>query len=92
MIWDVAAGRVLHDFTGHQYVIHGLVWISEHILCSYSVDGNIRVWNVTQSPPSAPTPASQQQELAAYSISSPMKIVHLGKGNRETLACIAASD
>ena len=89
MIWDVAAGRVLHDFTGHQYVIHGLVWISEHILCSYSADGNIRVWNVTQS--STSTPASQQ-ELAAYSISSPMKIVQLGKGNRETLACIAASD
>ena len=94
IVWDVAGGRILHDYAGHQCVVHGLVWISEHVLCSYSADGNIRVWNVSQPSTSSSTPALQlqQQELAAYQIASPAKIVHLGRGNRDSLVCIAASD
>lgn len=89
-IWDVAAGSILHDYAGHHDVIHGLVWISENVLGSYSADGNIRVWNVTQH--SFPPSQQSQQELASYSVSAPTKIVHLGRGNQSTLVCIAASD
>ncbi|XP_057365872.1 TAF5-like RNA polymerase II p300/CBP-associated factor-associated factor 65 kDa subunit 5L [Daphnia carinata] len=89
-VWDVAAGSILHDYAGHHDVIHGLVWISESVLASYSADGNIRVWNVTQH--SVPSSQLSQQEIASYSVSSPTKIVHLGRGNQSTLVCIAASD
>lgn len=91
-VWDVAAGSVLHDFSGHHDVVHGLVWISEKVLGSYSADGNIRVWNVTQ--PSNLLPPSQpaQQEFASYSVPSPTKVVHIGRGHRASLVCIAASD
>lgn len=91
-VWDVAAGTVLQDFTGHHDVVHGLVWISANILGSYSADGNVRVWNVSLPTNLALPSQSAQHEFASYSVPSPWKVVQLDRGHRSSLVCIAASD
>lgn len=86
----MAAGAVLHDYAGHHDVVHGLVWISENVLASYSADGNVRVWNVAH--PASITTSPPQPEFASYSVPLPWKVVHIGRGNRSSLVCVAASD
>lgn len=91
-VWDVANGTAIHDFTGHHDVVHGLVWISESILGSYSADGSIRVWKVMQPNSQASSSQPQHQEFASYTVPSPWKVVHLGQGHRNSMVCVAASD
>lgn len=93
-VWDVAAGSVLHDFTGHNDHVHNLVWLTEKLVASCSADGSIRVWDVAQSTESSfhQTSNSYAHQLSSYSVPSPWKVVHLGRGQRSGLVCVAASD
>lgn len=87
-VWDVAAGSVLHDFAGHNDLIHSVVWLTDKLLASCGADGSVRVWDVTQNYASHQSP----HQLTSYSVPSSWKIVHLGRGHRAGLVCVAASD
>lgn len=94
-MWDVAAGSVLHDFNGHNDLVNSIVWLTDKLLASCSADGSVKVWDVGQNVESAAqnqTSNSHPYNLSSYSVPSPWKIVHLGRGLRKGLACVASSD
>lgn len=86
-VWDVGGSSVIHDYSGHNDVIHGLSWLSESHLGSYSADGNIRIWNTLQAGSNTCSP-----NMASVTIPSQWKPVYLGRGFRQSLLCIGASD
>ncbi|MDE0297384.1 MAG: dockerin type I domain-containing protein [Candidatus Poribacteria bacterium] len=47
-IWDVSAASKVHTLAGHEGHITGLAFRSNDELISASVDGTVRLWNVTE--------------------------------------------
>jgi len=86
-VWDVGNHSIIHDYSGHNDVVQGLSWLSQSVLGSYSADGNIRIWNTLEH-----SASSENSSTASYTMPSQWKPVYLGRGFRQSLVCIGASD